>query len=601
MTRIRSRLNPGGPEFPIPGGGIPQIQIKPGGLGPLQANFPVGGGAPAPAAPAQLGPMQPGMMPGWGWTMPVAPVGGFVRTGAGGDWIPAVSNLNAGLAANLPVFVLDQGDGTGTLYTSGTAPKLVTITASEPGGPTGMQVMIDMGLPASSNPVDYGGDQLVAETDAPGMCCYDAEAGVLRCDDGSTQGADLLKQIADQGGNPLFIVQTQDGTQQTVPACTTTPPGGGGGGGGTDGGGGRCCYDKAMSILVCDPGDPRDGQSVAIVAPITAQDGTPLVIVRLPDGSQITATVCESPPGMCCYDVATGTLRCPKNPGLNGQQVSLVAMTQQPDGSILAIVQIQGQEAIATYPICDDHVSECCYDGATQKIVCGDPSLSGTDAAVVASWTDGDGQVWVWAAWAGGGARMPLCPGTKCPPSLCCVNVETMRYVCPGQIEMNGQPAQVANIVTEDGFNWGVLADGSRVPLCGRDCPPPEMCPQCPTCPPDLWMSPDGQCVPPPQCLPPGNCPPCPNCPPPGGGRPCPPYPGTPDAMIRAANPMARQGVKRVRGKPVSRKKNPCCDDCRKGNPCSGCGKRNPMTEQISFVYGQSPIRRVSRRWRTAL
>lgn len=454
--------------------------------------------------------------------------------------------------------------------------------------------------PHSNPEIDYGDDRLVAEVGSPGVYCYDTEANALRGDDGSVQGANLIDQIADGDGNPLFIVQTQDGQQITVAACMSTPPdidtdvpdeppGGGGGG--------MCCYDKTMSMLVCEPGDPRDGKSVTVTNSFMQPDGTAIVVVRLPDGSVTDATVCESPPGMCCYDVATGTLRCPKNPGLNGQQVSLVAMAQQPDGSILAIVQIQGQEAVTTFPICDDHVAGCCYDGDARKIVCDDAALSGTDAAVVASWTDAQGQVWVWAAWAGGGARMPICHGKQCPPILCCVNIETMRYVCPGRLDLNGQAAQIADILTEDGFNWGVLADGSRVPLCGRDCPPPEICPQCPTCPPDLWMSPDGQCVPPP------ICPPCPECP--GSEPPCPPYPGPMRAGYVVSNPsgVQRQGLRRVRGTPAGRKQNPCCDECAKNNPCTGCGgKKNPMTEQISMTYGRvDPRRRVSRRWRTPL
>ena len=508
------------------------------------------------------------------------------------------------------------------------------------------------------------GDDYVAQPQSPGVCCYDTEANALVCEDGSTQGVEGVSQISDADGNPLFIVQTQSGEQITVGACAGTPSGGGDDGGGEvgpdccydastgqlvcdgqassgavqvinqiadvdgnllvvvafgdqqmtvpvcnapppppppGGGGGQCCYDKAMSMLVCDPGDPRDGQSVTVTNSFVQPDGTAIVVVRLPDGSVTDATVCASPPGMCCYDVATGTLRCPKNPGLNGQQVSLVAMAQQPDGTILAIVQIQGQESVTTYPICDDKVSNCCYDGDAKKIVCDDPSLAGMDAAVVASWTDNDGVVWVWAAWAGGGARMPMCPGKTCPPILCCVNVETMRYVCPGRLDLNGQAAQLADIVTEDGFNWGVLADGSRVPLCGRDCPPPEICPQCPTCPADLWMSPDGECVPPPQ---------CPQCP--GDEPPCPPYPGPMSAGYVVSNPARqssapRHGLQRVRGTPVGRKSNPCCDECAKNKPCTGCGgsKKNPMTEQISMNYGEIRHRynrrRVSRRWRVPL
>lgn len=427
------------------------------------------------------------------------------------------------------------------------------------------------------------------------QCCYDAASGQLVCNDGSAVAVTFINQIDTQQG-AMAIVAMANGTQVTVPLCQTPP------------GGGDCCFDPDLSILKCDPEDPRDGMSVTMTNSFVDPQGRQVAVVRLADGSVMDAYVCETPPGMCCYDVATGTLRCPNNGGLNGQQVSLVAMAQQPDGSILAIVQIQGQSAIVTYPICDDQVSECCYDGKTHKLQCSDPALDGMDAGVVSSWVDNQGQIWVWAAWPGGGARMPLCPDTKCPPVLCCVNVETQRFVCPGSPQLNGQNAQLADIVTDGGFNWGVLGDGSRVPLCGRDCPPPETCPGCPGCPPGLWMSPDGACEPPPKCPPPGECPP-------GGKRPCPPYHGgviaAGDAIVsnplqevthairqhgRAAN-QASQARARVafRTAQINPTKD-CCDDCRKGKACSGCSEPNPRRSSGRSTSARSRLLRGSPR-----
>jgi len=397
----------------------------------------------------------------------------------------------------------------------------------------------------------------------PQDCCIDTTAMVLRCAEGDPwNGATVTALGPLNGGLQTFsFIDPVDGVQKNarLPVCNQPPPG-------------KCCFDSTTSRLVCSAGDPRDGMAVTVQGQFTQPDGQRIVVVRLPDGSAMDAVVCDQPPDQCCYDVATGTLRCPRNSGLNGQQVSLVSMTRNPDGSIIAIVQIQGQSGVATFPVCDDRVSDCCYDAATQTLVCsGDAALHGTAAAVVASWNQ-NGQIWVWVAWAGGGARMPLCPGQKdCPPTFCCVNVETMRFVCPGRTDINGQPATLADIVNDGGFNWGVLADGSRLPLCGRDCPPPEMCPDCPGCPPGMWMSPDGTCTPPPE------CPPCPECPPGRGKDPCPPYPGGP--VVLAPTMPFRGAMFRApaRANPVAKK--PCCDECaKKRNPgeCGGCkGKKS--------------------------
>jgi len=413
----------------------------------------------------------------------------------------------------------------------------------------------------------------VCDQPPTGECCVDAATSTLVCDANDPRNGMSVKLVTTvQPG--IVVVQLPDGTQQTFPLCQQPPPG-------------KCCFDPATSTLRCTAGDPRDGVVVSVQNQFTQPDGKSIVVVRLPDGSALDAEVCPQPPDVCCYDVATGTLRCPRNSGLNGQQVSLVSMTRNPDGSMIAIVQIQGQSGVATFPVCDDHVTECCYDAQTQKLVCpNDPGLSGTDAAIVASWNQA-GQIWVWATWAGGGARMPLCPGqTECPPVFCCVNFETKRFVCPGRTDINGQPAQLVDIINDGGFNWGVLADGTRLPLCGRDCPPPEMCPGCPGCPPGMWMSPDGACTPPPDCQPPRRCPPgtllntdtmeCVRCN--GGEVPCPPYPGPQYPWPPIAVPS--RAAARAAGRPNPAGK-PCCDECaqkaRAGNP-GDCGCKGKQT-----------------------
>lgn len=446
-------------------------------------------------------------------------------------------------------------------------------------------------------------------------CCIDVGSMTLVCNDGASPlaGAQVTEivQVQPSGLHTISFIDPTTGEirRGRFPACDVPPPP-------PPPPGGECCFDRATQTLTCGDGDPRDGMSVTVVNSIVATDGTPLVVVAHSSG-QLTVPVCEDPPDLCCYDVATGTLRCESNAGLNGQQVSLLAMSEQADGSIVAVVQIQGQRGASTFPICEDRVSECCYDADTMQIRCtADPSLDGTTAAVLSSWRNDAGEVWVWATWPGGGARMPLCPGqVECPPQFCCVNVESMRYVCPGRPDVNGQPVVLADIIADGGFTWGVLADGSRVPLCGRDCPPPELCPDCPSCPPGMWTSPDGTCSPPPTCT---DCPPdrIPQCPPGmllntrtgqcvkccDTDEDCPPYPGVvggagarpPMARARMLNPTkpvrTGEGQSRLRNVPQWKQDGHCCQECadastptRKIN-CTGCGGTdrlpNPNTKK---------------------
>ena len=463
----------------------------------------------------------------------------------------------------------------------------------------------DLGGPGPTGDLvaDLGGD-----TDPLAGCCLvegegsyvDAETqtvittgGVIQCPGGEAQSslhgrgvpAVTMAFFEDESGNRMVSIETGDATL-TMPVCTEEQPPGGGGGGG--GGEGSCCYDRTTQTLTCD-GD-LDGQAATVICPVMLPDGSALVVVQLGDGSQITIPVCPEPPGLCCYDVATGTLRCNNNEALHGQTVSLIAMVSQPDGGVVAVVQIQGSNEQITVPICDDNVPECCFDTETMTLKCpANGDMNGIAAAVIRSWTTSDGKEWVWASWAGGGGRVPLCPGQKCPPTFCCVNVETMRFVCPNAPDINGKVANVVDIVTEEGFNWAVLQSGNRVPLCGRDCPPPEMCPGCPGCPPGLWMSPAGDCVDVPHCDPPGGGGG-------GGGGGCPPYPGVPVGPLgRVGNPNAASRARNsiISGDgctPISPYSSACREDIITSGPCGPgrviCGTSYPGDPPICCAAG---------------
>ena len=350
----------------------------------------------------------------------------------------------------------------------------------------------------------------------------------------------------------------------------------------------ECCYDAVNGVLVCD--DPAiNGQAPELVSELTDDSGTPYVVVRHPglnEGNRTTIPLCpDQPPVDCCYDVATGTLRCPGNPEYDGLEVSLETMGKDAQGNDVASVSHPDLPGGGyRFPLCIDTTPpDCCYDGKREVLVCpNDPEYDGRPAAVVSTFEGPDGSTWVYVAWEGGGATMPLCT-EECPPEFCCVNVHTMTFVC-ARSELNGQAADVADIITtEDGFNVAVLTDGTRVPMCGRECPPPRLCP--PGCPTGQWMSPDGECKDPPKCPPPGDpCPPgywrdpngicrrppeCPPCDRPPRGEPpgktCPP--GRPDDRFPPPPPPPPPPC------PWWQTEGHCCENCALGQVCSGnCG-----------------------------
>ncbi len=396
----------------------------------------------------------------------------------------------------------------------------------------------------------------------PGILCYDAGSGRLAGDPGSPfhnlvvtlteiyeNSETVLVQSPQLPGNELIVPLCPDSSPGSMIATPTDPvdPTAG------------CCIDEETGTISCPGGAGQwemHGRTVPLTAVTCFTDDDGFRWCKISTGDErFTLPVCDMPsltaptptpppppppppdlvptppgpppppppdlaptppgppppPPVCCYDIAAGVLRC-DSPGYDGLEVSLLGISAEPDGSVVAIVMSdQLDPNTMAFALCDDPVSECCYDATTETLVCPGSALDGIPAGIIASWIGADGQIYVWAAWNGGAARMPICPGQdeECPPMFCCINMQTMTYVCPGHPELNGQPAPIVEIVTEDGYSWGVLEDGTRIPMCGEHCPPPRLCPECPTCPPGQWMSPDGT-------LPDEPC--CDKC---GRGGPC--------------------------------------------------------------------------------
>lgn len=373
----------------------------------------------------------------------------------------------------------------------------------------------------------------------------------------------------DPGGviDPILPVCTPGQQCFRIPLCTEQPP--------VD-----CCYDAIKGVLVCD--DPAlNGQSPTLISEGTDENGKPFVVVQLAGlngGNRTQIPLCpEIPPPDCCYDIAAGVLRCPGNPELDGLAPNGVV---QITDDMVAVQHPDLPGGAWDFPLCiDETPPDCCYDGKLQVLVCpNDPDLNGKPAGVIKTFQGEDGRTWVQVAWDGGGASMPLCT-EECPPQFCCVNIDTMTFVCADGA-LNDQPADVVDIITVAGFNTAVLSDGTRVPVCGGDCPPPKYCP------PGLWMSPDGECTTP-ECPPPEDCPPCPpgeGCPP---QTPCPPQmPCPPQWQPPGWQPPQNGDCQTCpfplvwgsyKPQPGDRNDNPwwkkaghCCEECALGKPCAG-------------------------------
>lgn len=142
MTAMRYG-NPG-PEFPMPG--IPKIQLKPGGLQPLQVSLPLqGAGGGQNSGGAQQTPAAPQAGQRW---QPVYQQAYYY----GASWLPASSGPQPPGAT---VWVVWTGGTVGTRrYAGSNVDEPVTITSQIFGGPTGVMVTV-VPAPASayvSNP-----------------------------------------------------------------------------------------------------------------------------------------------------------------------------------------------------------------------------------------------------------------------------------------------------------------------------------------------------------------------------------------------------------------------------------------------------------------
>jgi hypothetical protein len=257
-------------------------------------------------------------------------------------------------------------------------------------------------------------------------------------------------------------------------------------------------------ILVCsDPSNPWHGYALNEGEyNCNIPEGWCGVLLTAPDGRQakFKMPLCPPPkpepvPPDCCYDVATGTLICKGDPDSewNGLKVSLEQLVSGPP--MMAMVShAKLGSAPVRFPVCEEAPpADCCFDpgpaetGAQGTLVCpGNPELNGKPATLV-DLNIVNGQPLATVAWAGGGARMPLCcpPATdrppECPPPyMCCVNIDNGTYVCPANEALHGQPAAVAGVVEVSGMPFVKLADGTVVPACGSQCPAPEPCPDCP-------------------------------------------------------------------------------------------------------------------------
>lgn len=470
VSRGRGRLHvPGRAAIPIvvlarTGRGADlQVRVRPRGPSRSDTQTPV-----CPAGTERCGDPLPGHDPPCcaittptsnPYGMPPRMAARAAASGSGG-WYPAISNAQLGGGLGNQKVVLYQGGGTGWLGTGSNFAALiqgqhVIVNGTQAGGPTGLLVHVVpvAAVALAANPtLDLTG------------CCIDRDTLTIMCPGGEAQWymhgrtlpAATVGWSTDSQGGEIAIITTGDETY-TLPVCPSkrTPP-------------------------------PQEPPPPPPTIPV---------------------------PPECCYDAASATLSCPSGAPYDGMAVKLVSMFDGNDGRTYAIVTGEGISGQITIPLCENvPPPECCYDTARGVIVCTSSSeYDGKVAGVVTTFTGHDGTPWVSLAWPGGGARMPVC-NEPCP-GFCCINLDTHTWVCPEDPSRNGTAAQVAQVMNDGGGRWALLVGGGRVPVCGTDCPPPRLCPDCPGCPPGMWMSPDGSCTDPPPCV---ECPPCkhPSCPP---------------------------------------------------------------------------------------
>ena len=199
-------------------------------------------------------------------------------------WIPLVTFNVA--PPGTTRYVVATGSGSGWLYGEG-VPRLVSIVATQPGGVSGTLVKIGAGPIAFSNPGPTAGDDTLVADLGTVQCCVDAQSMRLVCSDttSSLHDAEVTEIMEIHAGGLVTIsfIDPNDGFEKNtrLPLCPDGVPQ-------------NCCYDAISGVLVC-PGDPRDGMTAVLIGSAPTQAGE-LVIVALPDSTQLTVPLCDDPP-----------------------------------------------------------------------------------------------------------------------------------------------------------------------------------------------------------------------------------------------------------------------------------------------------------------
>lgn len=257
---------------------------------------------------------------------------------------------------------------------------------------------------------------------------------------------------------------------------------------------GTICFDAANGIIVNGPhGGERPASATVTASPAGAVAEVLLGggVVSMPACSTrqlIQVPLCAPPPVAvpedCCFDVGSGALLCASAPDSpwNDLRVALHDIQIRPGGAA-ALVSHQQIGADPTWiPLCSKQVEDCCFElaaGPDGRIVCSSSNaLDGLAATMLAM--NGE-RTHAYVAWAGGASMMPLCsPVAVDPAVLCCVNLETGAFVCPGDAARHGRAAGVEDVLERDGNVSVRVAGGLLLPACGGNVAAPRPCDGCP-------------------------------------------------------------------------------------------------------------------------
>lgn len=200
-------------------------------------------------------------------------------------WIPLVT-FNVAPPGTTRYVVKNGAGASGWLYGEG-VPRLVSIVATQPGGVSGTLVKIAAGPIAFANPGPTAGDGTLIADLGTVQCCVDAQSMRLVCSDvtSSLHDAEVTEIMEIHAGGLVTIsfIDPNDGIEKNtrLPLCPDGVPQ-------------NCCYDAISGVLVC-PGDPRHGMTAVLIGSAPTQAGE-LVIVALPDSTQLTVPLCDDPP-----------------------------------------------------------------------------------------------------------------------------------------------------------------------------------------------------------------------------------------------------------------------------------------------------------------